>query len=135
MNNVLLKIGLDNSDQQLLQIEQVINAKRNMLLEKQKKIRFISKQNLFLDAVKQDYTKYYSFIIKQKQDQIKALEMLNQYITDLTVSGNLSKQNIADSKHEQRRIVNEIKTIKYNLDNIIQNTDDISLSLKNKNII
>ena len=61
--------------------------------------------------------------------------MLNQYITDLTVSGNLSKQNIADSKHEQRRIVNEIKTIKYNLDNIIQNTDDISLSLKNKNII
>jgi hypothetical protein len=51
-------IHLVKSDERLLQIEELINAKRKMLLDKQKKLRFISKQNLFLDAVKNDYTKY-----------------------------------------------------------------------------
>lgn len=122
-------------DEQLIQLEQLIEAKRRMLLEKQKKLRFVSKQNKFLDVVKEDYDKYYSYIIKQKQDQMKALELLNNYINDLTRSGNLTKHNIEDAKYEQRKIVHEIKSIKKNLDEIISNTDDIHSTLQNKKII
>jgi signal transduction histidine kinase len=124
--------GLENSDQQLLHIEEAIERKRKMLIEKQKKLRFVSKQNIFLDAVQKDYEKYYTFILKQKQDQIKALEMLNEYISDLSVSGSLSKQNIEDSKHEQRRIVREIHSIKNNLNNIMENTEDVNVIIKEK---
>ena len=126
---------LAKRDEQLLQIEDLIDAKRRMLLDKQKKIRFISKQNRFLDEVKNDYVTYYNYISQQKQDQIKALELLNGYIHDLSTSGQLSKHNIEDAKFEQNKILSEVKSIKKGLDNIINNTNYINSELKEKNIL
>jgi hypothetical protein len=135
MEIVPVNMPLVKRDEQLLQIEELIEAKRRMLLEKQKKIRFISKQNKFLDTVKNDYAKYYGYIIKQKRDQIEALDMLNNYIHDLTVSGKLSRHNIEDAKHEQSKILNELKNIQKGLDSIIKDTNDINVNLKQKNLI
>ena len=121
---------LVKSDERLLQIEELINAKRKMLLDKQKKMRFISKQNLFLEAVKNDYAKYSSYIAQQKREQMEALDLLNNYIHDLTVSGKLSKHNIEDAKYEQSKILNELKSIKKGLDSIINDTNDINVIKK-----
>ena len=120
-------IHLEKRDNQLLQIENLIDAKRKMLMDKQRKFKNITKQNEFLSEVKQDYSKYYGYIVKQKQDQMSALSMLNTYIKDLTVSGNLSKNNIDDAKNEQQKILTEINSIKNGIDDIIKGTDDISL--------
>ena len=121
MEIVAVNMPLEKRDERLLHIEELINIKRKMLLDKQKKFRFIEKQNNFLDAVKNDYNKYYNYISQQKQDQIKALELLNNYVHDLSISGELSKHNIEDAKFEQERILNEVKSIKKGLDNIIHN--------------
>jgi hypothetical protein len=118
-----LSMNLAKHDEQILHIEEVIEAKRRMLLEKQKKLKFISNQNQFLDVVKDDYNKYYNYISKQKQDQIKALEVLNSYIRDLTTSGKLTKHNIDDANFEQERILREIKSIRKGLDSIISDTN------------
>jgi hypothetical protein len=120
---------LENRDNQLLQIENLIDAKRKMLLDKQKKFKNITKQNEFLSEVKQDYSKYYGYIVKQKQDQMSALNLLNNYIKDLTVSGKLSKNNIDDAKNEQEKILTEINSIKKGIDDIIKGADDISLQI------
>ena len=125
-------MSLVKRDEQLLQIEELINAKRKMLLDKQKKIRFISKQNKFLDAVRNDYAKYHGYIINQKQEQIQALDMLNNYINDLTISGKLTKHNIEDAKHEQYKILKELKNIQKGLDTIINDTNDIQENLTQK---
>ena len=135
MEIVPVNMPLVKRDEKLLQIEELINAKRKMLLDKQKKIRFISKQNKFLDAVKDDYAKYYGYIVKQKREQIEALDMLNNYINDLTVSGKLSKNNVEDAKHEQSKILHELKNIQKGLDSIIDDTNDITVNLKQKNLI
>jgi hypothetical protein len=135
MEIVPVNMPLVKRDEQLLQIEELINAKRKMLLDKQKKIRFISKQNKFLDAVKDDYAKYYGYIVNQKREQIEALDLLNNYINDLTVSGKLSKNNVEDAKHEQSKILNELKNIQKGLDGIINDTNDINVNLKQKNLI
>ena len=135
MEIVPVNMPLVKRDEKLLQIEELINAKRKMLLDKQKKIRFISKQNKFLDAVKDDYAKYYGYIVKQKREQIEALDLLNNYINDLTVSGKLSKNNVEDAKHEQSKILNELKNIQKGLDGIINDTNDININLKQKNLI
>ena len=127
--------SLENSDDRLIHIENLIEAKRRLLLNKQKKMRFISKQNRFLDEVRQDYNKYYTFIASQKQQQIKALELLNNYVNDLTNSGNLSKHNIEDAKHEQKMIIREMKSIQNSLDEIIEGADEVSLTLKGKNML
>lgn len=122
-------IHLENRDNQLLQIENLIDAKRKMLLDKQKKFKNITKQNEFLSEVKQDYSKYYGYIVKQKEDQMSALNLLNNYIKDLTDSGKLSKNNIDDAKNEQEKILTEINSIKKGIDDIIGGVDDISLQL------
>ena len=132
LNNriVINRLSLAKRDQYFFQIHNLIEAKRKMLLDKKKKIRLISKQNHFLNEIKEDYNKYNNFIVQQKSDQIQALDLLNNYIHDLTVSGKLSKHNIEDAKYEQGKIIKELNTIKKNLDNIINETDDINLSLK-----
>ena len=127
-----IKLPLENQDKNFVHIQELIEAKRNLLFQKQQKLRFISKQNRFLEEVYKDYSKYHNYIIKQKNDQIQALGMLESYINDLTKSGNLTKHNIKDSKEEQRKILNEIKLIKEGLDSIMNDTDNVYLNLKEK---
>ena len=98
MEVVAYKISpLARRDLEFMQIQRLIDTKKHFLIEKQKKLRFITKQNRFLEEVKSDYSKYYQVISKQKEDQIKALELINQYIQNLTISGQLSKQNIKET--------------------------------------
>ena len=127
-------IHLENRDQQLLQIENLIDAKRKMLIDKQKKFKNLTKQNEFLNEVKQDYNKYYGYIVKQKEDQMSALTMLNGYIKDLTISGTLSKNNIDDAKNEQNKILTEINSIKKGIDDIIKETGNINSAVKHKEV-
>jgi len=100
-----------------------------MLLKKQKKIQRISKQNAFLEHIKNDYLNYNNYIVNQKQDQIKALQMLNIYLHDLNRSGQLSEHNIQDAKIEQQKIVKELKSIKHGLDKIMNDSSEINNSL------
>lgn len=120
-----LLIPIRENDNRFIQIQELIDAKRAMLINKQKKIRFISKQNRFLDAVKNDYENYYEYISQQKKDQVTALQILDEYIKDLTLSGKLTKQNIEDAKEEQRKILKEVNSIKASLDSIINNTKEV----------
>ena len=132
MSNIMYAMPLAKQDEQFLHIEELIEAKRRMLLDKQKKLKFISKQNQFLDVVKDDYSKYYNYISKQKQEQIKALEILNSYIRDLTTSGKPTKHNIDDANFEQNKILREIKSIRKGLDSIMENSNAINTELDKK---
>ena len=118
-------IPIREQDDKFIHIQELIDAKKKFLINKQKKLRFITKQNKFLDAVKSDYQKYYSYIIQQKRDQIRALEVLDQYISDLTLSGKLTKHNIEDAKEEQAKILKEVNSIKGSLDSIIDDTQKL----------
>jgi hypothetical protein len=122
------QMDLASKDQQFIQLQQLIDIKRKMLLDKQNKYKKISKQNHFLEEIKNDYSNYSNYIMKQKQEQIQALEILHNYVKDLTISGNLSKQNIKDAKYEQKKIIKELKSIKHNLDEVINNTDVINVN-------
>jgi hypothetical protein len=119
-------------EDEYLQLQNIIEIKRNILLEKQRKIQKIAKQNAFLEDIKNDYYKYNSYIIKQKQDQMTALQLLNNYIDGLNRSGQLSEQNIYDSKMEQKKIVRELKAIRQGLDKIMNDSNEINNILVNR---
>jgi len=126
-------IRVRERDEQFMQIQELIERKRQFLFEKERKLNKILKENQFLEAVKSDYNKYYNYIQKQKMDQMKALQILNEYINNLTLSGKLTKHNIEDAKEEQIKILNEMKTIKKSLDSIMNNTKDIEHIINEKN--
>jgi hypothetical protein len=119
------QMNLATRDQQFIELQQLIDFKRNLLLDKQKKYKKIMKQNHFLEEIKNDYSNYSNYIMKQKQEQIQALEILHNYVKDLTISGNLSKQNVKDARYEQKKIIKELKSIKHNLDEVVESNDDI----------
>jgi hypothetical protein len=126
---------LQLNDEEFMQLQLIIENKRNMLLNKQKRIRRIAKQNAFLEQVKDDYFKYNNYIFKQKEDQMKALTLLNNYIKDLSVSGELSENNIKDAKREQSKIKKELKLIKLGLDKLMNDTLDINNIVHDKKIL
>lgn len=113
-------LNLAERDNYLSKIEQEIKSKKDLLLEKRKYLKKISGDNRFLTGVNHDYQTYYDFIRKQKEDQLKTLNYLNDYIGDMMVTTKLTDQDIAESNREQRRILSEIKNIRKSLEEIIQ---------------
>ncbi len=126
------KKPLEERNNQFLQIQELIDKKRDYLYKKQKKLKSIEKQNHFLGVVRDHYRKYHGYITKQKQDQIQALQIINNYINDLTETGKLSKYNIEDAKVEQEKIMQEVDSIRAGLDDIMNDTDYIGTELKKK---
>lgn len=114
------QISLGNRDQYLLQIEAQIQDKRKWLLNKRKVLKKTVKENKFLEGVKSDYEKYHNFIVNQKQQQIKAMSLLNQYIGDIIVSGKLTEKDIQQTKNEEKEILGQIDKIKNDLDEIMK---------------
>ena len=131
--NYRIEIGdhLANEDQ-FMKIQALIEAKRQSLLDKQKKLKTVTKTNEFLNSVKEDYVKYYNVIVAQKQDQIKAITMLNEYVEDLASSGELSVNNIEDARVEQSKLLREVKQIKRGLDSLTMDTNHIANELHKK---
>ena len=116
---------LSSKNEEFTKIEELILLKENMLLNKQKELNKLCNQNKFLETVKKDYDNYLQYISIQKQQQIESLNLLNDYINKLIISGELKKYEIEDAKLEQKKIIREIKEIKQNLNNIIGNASEI----------
>jgi hypothetical protein len=114
-----LRVVFKNNDDKLLKIDELIEAKRQMLRDKEKTIGKIAKQNKFLEVVKNDYSNYNNIIMKQKHEQIQALELIHKYINDLKSTEQISTQNIEDAKNDQLKIMNEIQSIRQNLEGIV----------------
>jgi hypothetical protein len=112
-------MDLAAKDNEFSHLQQKINEKREFLRNKQQKIKKISKTNEFLAGVNEDYSKYYSYIVKQENEKMGALSTLRNYVRDLSASGALSEQNMVDAKQEQKTIINEMKLIKRKIDDII----------------
>jgi hypothetical protein len=119
MDLLTVKRDIEINEDQFLHLQNVIKIKRNMLIQKQNKLKQLIKQNNFLKDVRNDYVSYNNYIVKQKEDQIIALQLLKKYIHDLTISGNLSENNLKDALYEQNKIKKELKSIKLGLDNIM----------------
>jgi hypothetical protein len=112
-------MSLADRDQCLISVEKEIREKKNLLIEKKRHLKKVMNQNRFLTEVMGDYDKYYQAIISQKRDQMRALDMLNNYIQGLIQTEKLTEQNLKDAKKEQKKILGEVKKIKTELDHLL----------------
>jgi hypothetical protein len=112
-------MSLGEKDSLLQNVEAQIEAKRAMLLKKQRHLENASKQNEFLGMVKNDYQRYYDYIVGQKRDQIKAMHLLKNYVDDLIVTGKMTDTDMQNAKQDQQNLEQEVGKIKKGLDEII----------------
>lgn len=113
------QLSLADRDKYLQQIEQQIAAKRKMLIDKRNYLERTLKENAFLEGVKKDYQKYRDYMIKEKEDQLRAMNILKQYTEDLVTSTKLTEENIKETKRDQKDILREMEKIKMELEEIM----------------
>ena len=113
-------MSLGEKDALLRNVEAQIEARRAMLLKKRRHLESASKENEFLNVVRDDYQKYYDYIIGQKQDQMKAMGLLKKYVDDLIVTGKMTDTDLQNAKQDQQELMGEVGKIKKGLDEIIR---------------
>jgi hypothetical protein len=114
-----MSLRLSERDLHLQQIEREIKNKKRMLIKKKKDLEKKHKINEFLLTVKDDYSKYYNYILKEKQEQYNALVLLKEYMQDLIQTENLVDEQKRTAKHDQRDIIGEIDKVKAELDELV----------------
>ena len=111
--------GAAERDRQIDDLQTQIHAKRFMLLQRRKAIEVAGKQNKFLAEVKKDYDRYYNALVKQKNDQMVAINYLTNYIDNIIQEEGLSAEKISEAKREHKEMLSEIRSIKESLDEIV----------------
>ena len=111
---------LSERDLQLKQIEREIIGKKNLLVKKKKELDKKQLLNDYLDEVKDDYIKYYDYIVGEKQKQYNALVLLKEYMDDLIKTEKLVDDQLRVAKHDQKDIIKEIANVKVELDELVR---------------
>lgn len=113
------QLPLAQRDLHLIQIEQEIKNKKKLLINKKKDLDKRQNLNNYLDNVKDDYTKYYQYIIQEKQQQYDSLLLLKEYMNDLIKTENLVDEQLRTARYDQKDIIGEIDKVKAELDEFI----------------
>lgn len=115
-----MNLPLAKRDLHLTQIEAEIRNRKNLLVKKKKELEKKNKLNRYLSDVKEDYSKYYEYIIHEKRQQYNALHLLKEYMTDLMSTDHLVDEQLRTAKHDQKDILREIDKVKAELDELIE---------------
>jgi hypothetical protein len=116
----MMNLELAERDLHLLQIEKEIKHKKGILIKKKKELDKKHKLNHYLGDVKEDYNKYYNYIVGEKEQQYNALSLLKEYINDLMKTEHLVDDQLRIAKHDQKDIIGEIDKVKAELDELIE---------------
>ena len=115
-----MSLPLAQRDMYFSQIEEQIRNKKRLLIKKKKDLNKKYKLNDYLSGVKDDYNKYYDYIVNEKQQQYNALLLLKEYMGDLVKTENLVDNQLKIAKHDQKDIMREIDNVKMELDELIE---------------
>ena len=115
-----MKVQLAERDLRLLQIETEIKNKKRLLIKKKKDLDKKYQVNHYLSDVKQNYSKYYDHIVKEKEKQYNALFLLKEYMDDLIKTEKLVDDQLRVAKHDQKDIIKEIDKVTNELDELIE---------------
>ena len=111
--------SLGDIDTYLGDLEELITAKRNALVKKQHELHRNRKENHYLEEVFQDYNKHFDYIRNQKMEQIRVMEILKKYLSDIIINEKLTEYDMVEIKRERDEILRSIHEIKSELDKII----------------
>jgi len=115
-----MSLTLAERDLHLLQIEAEIKNKKKLLVKKKKDLDKKIKLNEYLSGVKSDYSKYYDYILNEKQQQYNALNLLKEYISDLIKTEHMVDEQLRSAKYDQKEIIQEIDRVKGELDELVE---------------
>ena len=115
-----MELSLAQRDKLLQKIDNEINARRKLILEKTTKIDKKKKVNHFLVGVKEDYDKYYNYILDEKKQQYNSMMIIKNNLDDLIKTEKMANNQLKNVKNDQNNILHEMDKIKIELDKLIK---------------
>jgi hypothetical protein len=110
---------LAERDNYVRRIEDQILAKREMLVKKRHYLDNIMHSNRFLQRIRNDYAKYNDYIRREKEEQLRAMQLLHQYTKDLEDSGERMEKDFKVIQRDSDYIMNEIGTLRTQLNDLV----------------
>lgn len=106
-------------DHKIFQLKAELENRKKILCMKRKQLKTNVNENSFLKDVMNDYEKYNTHLIGQKEKQIVFFQKLTQYIENITNDLQLTDSKLKETKSEQRDILKEISYLKNELSDLV----------------
>lgn len=115
-----LSLSMFEREKYILQLQNGIQKRKQLLIEKSKEIGELAKNNELLDDVKIEYSKYTNKTLMEKETQLEAFKILSRYLQicpekklmDLNIKAENSNNELNQIKREIHQIQNDINKIK-----------------------
>jgi len=114
------QLTLVQRDILLNKIEEQINNKKHYIIQKRNELKKKNNLNEFLENIAKDYNNFYYYILNEKQQQYKALEMLKDYLEDLMKTEGFLDSQLIIAKNDQKNVINEMKKIKNEINKLME---------------
>ena len=99
-------------------VENAIHNEEVNLVDNLENLETQREHENFLAEIAGDYKKYQAIIIHQKEMQKEQLYKIFDYLNEIIEVNASTTQSLTHTYNEQKRLVNEIKKIQVELDNI-----------------
>lgn len=86
-------------------LQKLIQQRKKNLYETQKNLHVKSKDNIYLREVADDYSNI------ENQNQYNALQLLNEYLTQITLDPTSSEEMLRNCKYDRSLISSEMKKL------------------------
>ena len=108
-----------NRDMILAALQKELLKQQDQQSEQLQYIAADTRENNILDQMRNDYTKHYQFMLDQKQEKERLLENLLEYLRKSMKQAELTQTLLLQSKHEKKRLLKEIDSVRKEIDELI----------------
>ena len=110
------------TDLKIYKMKDLLDKKKNLMFNKERKIKEIGNQNSFLETVVSDYEKYNSAILEEKVKQKKALKILSEHIRNISKNINSDEFKLKRVKRDQTLLLEEIQNIRDEIEYMLRSS-------------
>ena len=92
-------------------LQNELKDRQKLIDERYKNIQTVKKDNKFLEKVSDDYYNHYEAIKKIKNEQMRSMKILVEYLDHLIKESNMTEESLNYAKNQQSQILNELDTL------------------------
>jgi len=113
-------IDIAQNDTNIYNMKCVLEKKRQLLLHKNREVKELAKQNVFLNNVLSDYEKIKSRILEEKRKQQAAIKIISKHISQLSKNMNKEDYHISQLQDDQSYLLEELEKIKMEMNEVMR---------------
>ena len=108
------------SDKNIYNMKCILEKKKQLLLEKNREIKELAKQNSFLNKVLSDYEKIKLHILEEKKKQQSAIKIISKHISQISKNMNQEDYHIEQLQDDQSMLLEELEKIKMEMKEVMR---------------